>query len=131
MKLMDPKDNKNGLSTEEFDRLFPKDVPVIFAWHGYKSMMESIWFARKRYNVHIHCYEENGDITTPFDMRVLNHLDRFDLAKDAVESIPALKGKNADFISHMDYLLEKHHQYIRDNGKDMPEVTEWQWSGLK
>ncbi|MCT7721668.1 MAG: phosphoketolase, partial [Lactobacillus crispatus] len=131
MKLMDPKDNKNGLSTEEFDRLFPKDVPVIFAWHGYKSMMESIWFARKRYNVHIHCYEENGDITTPFDMRVLNHLDRFDLAKDAVESIDKLKGKNADFISHMDDLLEKHHQYIRDNGKDMPEVTEWQWSGLK
>lgn len=131
MKLMSPKDNKDAISDEEFDRLFPKDVPVIFAWHGYKSMMQSIWFDRKRYNVHIHCYEENGDITTPFDMRVLNHLDRFDLAKDAVESVAKLKGKNADFISHMDDLLEKHHQYIRDNGKDMPEVIEWKWKGLK
>ena len=131
MKLMSPEDNKNAISDHDFDRLFPKDVPVIFAWHGYKSMMESIWFARHRYNVHIHCYEENGDITTPFDMRVLNHLDRFDLAKDAVESIPKLAGKNADFIDEMNTLLEKHHYYIRDNGKDMPEVTEWKWEGLK
>ncbi|WP_230955453.1 hypothetical protein, partial [Lactobacillus crispatus] len=68
---------------------------------------------------------------TPFDMRVLNHLDRFDLAKDAVESIPSLAGKNPDFINEMDDLLAKHHQYIRDNGKDIPEVTEWKWTGLK
>jgi xylulose-5-phosphate/fructose-6-phosphate phosphoketolase len=131
MKLMSPKDNPNAISNEEFERLFPTDVPVIFAWHGYKTMMESIWFARDRHNVHIHCYEENGDITTPFDMRVLNHLDRFDLAKDAVESVPKLQGKNAGFINHMNDLLAKHHQYIRDNGKDMPEVTNWKWEGLK
>ena len=131
MKLMSPKDNPNAISNEEFERLFPSDVPVIFAWHGYKTMMESIWFARDRHNVHIHCYEENGDITTPFDMRVLNHLDRFDLAKDAVESVPKLQGKNAGFINHMNDLLAKHHQYIRDNGKDMPEVTNWKWEGLK
>jgi len=131
MKLMSPKDNKNAISDKEFDRLFPSDIPVIFAWHGYKTMMESIWFARNHHNIHIHCYEENGDITTPFDMRVLNHLDRFDLAKDAVESIPSLAGKNPDFINEMDDLLAKHHQYIRDNGKDIPEVTEWKWTGLK
>ncbi len=131
MKLMSPKDNPNAISNEEFERLFPSDVPVIFAWHGYKTMMESIWFARDRHNVHIHCYEENGDITTPFDMRVLNHLDRFDLAKDAVESVPKLQGKSAGFINHMNDLLAKHHQYIRDNGKDMPEVTNWKWEGLK
>ena len=83
------------------------------------------------YDVHIHGYEENGDITTPFDMRVLNHMDRYDLAKDVVESIPELNEKNAAFIDEMDSLLAKHHQYIRDNGKDMPEVTEWQWNGLK
>ncbi len=130
MKLMSPKDNKNAISDEEFNRLFPKDVPTIFAWHGYKTVMASICFARHRQNFHIHCYEENGDITTPFDMRVLNHLDRFDLAKDAVESIPSLVNKNADFINEMDNLLAKHHQYIRDNGKDMPEVTEWKWSSL-
>ncbi|MFK3587269.1 phosphoketolase family protein [Lactobacillus sp. 23-2] len=130
MKLMAPKDNPAAISQEEFDRLFPSDVPTIFAWHGYKTMMEAIWFARKRYNVSIHCYEENGDITTPFDMRVLNHLDRFDLAKDAVEQIPALKDKSAAFIDEMDRLLAKHHDYIRDNGTDIPEVTEWHWRGL-
>ncbi|GFZ26260.1 phosphoketolase family protein [Lactobacillus corticis] len=131
MKLMAPKDNPNAISQAEFDRLFPSDVPTIFAWHGYKTMMESIWFARKRYNVSIHCYQENGDITTPFDMRVLNHLDRYDLAKDAIEQIPALRDKSADFIDEMDRMIAKHHAYIRDNGKDMPEVTSWKWSGLK
>ncbi|MFQ7322786.1 MAG: phosphoketolase, partial [Lactobacillus delbrueckii] len=130
MKLMAPKDNPAAISQEEFDRLFPTDVPTIFAWHGYKTMMESIWFARKRYNVSIHCYEENGDITTAFDMRVLNHLDRFDLAKDAVEQIPALKDKSAAFIDKMDSLLSKHHAYIRDHGEDIPEVTSWKWTGL-
>lgn len=64
-------------------------------------------------------------------MRVLNHMDRYDLAKDVVESIPELNEKNVDFIDEMDSLLAKHHQYIRDNGKDMPEVTEWQWNGLE
>lgn len=133
MKLMSPEKNPNAISNEEFDRLFPKDTPVIFAWHGFKPMMESIWFDRGRgkNDVHIHGYEENGDITTPFDMRVLNHMDRYDLAKDVVESVPELSEKNADFIDEMDSLLAKHHQYIRDNGKDMPEVTEWQWNGLK
>jgi len=63
-------------------------------------------------------------------MRVLNHLDRFDLAKDAVEQIPALKDKSAAFIDEMDRLLAKHHDYIRDNGTDIPEVTEWHWRGL-
>lgn len=130
MKLMSPVDNPKALSDEEFNRLFPQDVPTIFAWHGYKTMMAAIWFARHRQNVHIHCYEENGDITTPFDMRVLNHLDRFDLAKDAVQSIPALADKSAAFVSAMDDLLAKHHRYIRDYGKDMPEVTNWHWSGL-
>ncbi|CCI87477.1 phosphoketolase family protein [Lactobacillus gigeriorum] len=131
MKLMNPTDNPDAISQAEFDRLFPTDVPVIFAWHGYKSMMQSIWFGRQRYNVSIHSYEENGDITTPFDMRVLNHLDRFDLVKDAVSSIPALREKSAAVIDEMDQLLAKHHQYIRDNGKDIPEVTEWKWEGLK
>lgn len=130
MKLMAVKDNPNAISDEEFERLFPSDVPVIFAWHGYKTMMNSIWFERKHTNVSIHGYEENGDITTAFDMRVLNHLDRFDLAKDAVMHIPALQATSADFINQMDQLLAKHHSYIRDYGKDMPEVNEWKWTGL-
>ncbi|WP_240404883.1 phosphoketolase family protein [Lactobacillus jensenii] len=127
MKLQSQRKNPNGLSDEEFDRLFTKNKPVIFAWHGFKPMMESIWFDRHNHNVSIHGYEENGDITTPFDMRVLNEIDRFHLAKDAVErlDLPA-----AGFVDEMDKLLSKHHTYIRDNGKDIPEVTEWEWKGL-
>ena len=131
MKLMNTEDNPEAISDEEFEQLFPSDVPVIFAWHGYKAMMQSIWFGRKRSNVHIHCYEEEGDITTPFDMRVVNKLDRFHLAKDAILSVPRYGEKSAGFVAEMDRLLAKHHQYIRDNGKDMPEVTEWKWTGLK
>ena len=74
--------------------------------------------------------QKQQNITTPFDMRVLNHLDRFDLAKDAVEQIPALKDKSAAFIDKMDSLLSKHHAYIRDHGEDIPEVTSWKWTGL-
>lgn len=131
MKLMSPADNPAAISDAEFERLFPANVPVIFAWHGYKTMMSAIWFARQRQDVSIHCYEENGDITTPFDMRVLNELDRFHLAKDAAERIPSLRGKATGFIHRMETLLAKHHQYIRDNGHDIPEVTTWKWSGLK
>ena len=131
MKLMNTTDNPEAISDKEFEELFPTDVPVIFAWHGYKAMMQSIWFGRNRSNVHIHCYEEEGDITTPFDMRVVNELDRFHLAKDAVLSMPEYAEKSAGFVAEMDRLLAKHHQYIRDNGKDMPEVTEWKWTGLK
>ncbi|MCH3905419.1 MAG: phosphoketolase family protein [Lactobacillus sp.] len=130
MKLMTPDKNSAAISDEEFNRLFPSDVPVIFAWHGFKDMMKAIWFDRKHYNVHVHGYEENGDITTPFDMRVLNHIDRFNLAKDAINSIPGMADKHADFIGKLDSILAKHHDYIRDNGKDLPEVTSWKWSGL-
>lgn len=131
MKLMSQKDNPNAISDEEFNQLFTTDKPVIFAWHGFKAMMESIWFKHTNKNVHIHSYEENGDITTPFDMRVLNKLDRYHLAKDAILNIPELAEKNQAFISEMDDMVEKHNHYIRDNGKDMPEVTNWKWNGLK
>ncbi len=130
MKLMSQRKNPNGLSDEAFDQLFTTDNPIIFAWHGFRPMMESIFFDRHNRNVHIHCYEENGDITTPFDMRVLNELDRFHLAKDAILSLPSLAKENAGFIAKLDDLLAKHHRYIRDNGKDIPEVTSWQWTGL-
>ncbi|MBA1393169.1 phosphoketolase, partial [Lactobacillus sp. XV13L] len=130
MKLKNTKDNPEAISDEEFDQLFPSDVPVIFAWHGYKAMMQSIWFGRGRSNIHIHCYEEEGDITTPFDMRVVNGLDRFHLAKDAILSVQRMAAKSAGFVDRMDQMLAKHHQYIRDNGKDMPEVTSWKWTGL-
>lgn len=132
MKLMPTSKNNAAISDQEFERLFPIGVPVIFAWHGFKPMMSSIWFERGRGkdDIHIHCYEENGDITTPFDMRVLNELDRFHLVKDAV-MMTNLADTNAEFIEQIDRLLDKHHVYIRDYGEDMPEVVSWKWQGLK
>ncbi len=132
MKLMPTSKNNAAISDQEFERLFPIGVPVIFAWHGFKPMMSSIWFERGRGkdDIHIHCYEENGDITTPFDMRVLNELDRFHLVKDAV-MMTKLADTNAEFIEQIDRLLDKHHVYIRDYGEDMPEVVSWKWQGLK
>ena len=130
MKLQSQKINKNGLSDAEFDSYFTTDKPVIFAWHGFDSMIKDIFFDRHNKNVHIHCYEENGDITTPFDMRVLNELDRFHLAKDAIQSVPGYEQSTMAFAQKMDDMVARHNQFIRDEGKDLPEVTNWKWSGL-
>jgi xylulose-5-phosphate/fructose-6-phosphate phosphoketolase len=81
-------------------------------------------------NLHVHGYREEGDITTPFDMRVLNELDRFHLAQDTINSIPEFAEKGADFSQQMDNTLERHYQYIRDNGDDLPEVTNWTWKDV-
>src|SRR5699024_12531998 len=97
-----------GLTDEEFDKYFTKDKPVIFAFHCYEDLIKDIFFDRHNRNVHIHGYRENGDITTPFDMRVLNELDRFHLAKDAVESVPAYAQKGMYFAKRMDDMVAKH-----------------------
>ena len=131
LKLQSPKLNPNGLSDEEFDRYFTKDKPVIFAFHGFEDLIRSIFFDRHNHNVHVHGYREEGDITTPFDMRVLNELDRFHLAQDVINSIPSYEQKGADFSQAMDNILARHYQYIRDNGDDLPEVKEWVWKDLK
>ena len=129
-RLQTQKVNKNGLSDQEFDDLFTTDKPIIFAWHGYDSMIKDIFFDRHNHNIHVHCYEENGDITTPFDMRVLNELDRWHLAKDAIQSIPGYAEKSASFCQKMDDMVAKHNQYIRDEGTDLPEIKDWKWHGL-
>ena len=131
LKLRSPKDDPRGLTDEEFDRYFTKDKPVIFAFHGYEDLIKNIFFGRHNQNVHIHGYRENGDITTPFDMRVLNELDRFHLAKDAIESVPEYAEKAAYFAQRMDDKVAKHNQYIRDVGTDLPEVKSWNWEPLK
>ena len=131
MKLMKQDKNPEGLSDAEFNRYFTTDKPVIFAWHGFRDMIQALFFDRANRNIHIHSYEENGDITTPFDMRVLNELDRFNLAKDAIQSVPGYEQKSAAFVAKMDNMINKHNHYIRSEGKDLPEVTNWTWKGLK
>lgn len=83
-----------------------------------------------RYNLHVHGYRENGDITTPFDMRVLNQMDRFDLVKSVVKNLPNAE-KYAHIVQEMNSMIAKHNQYIRDEGRDLPEVENWKWEGLK
>ena len=131
MRLMNTDKNPEGLTDAEFNSYFTTDKPVIFAWHGFRDMIQALFFDRANRNVHIHSYEENGDITTPFDMRVLNELDRFHLAKDAIQSVPGYEQKSAAFVAKMDNMINKHNHYIRSEGKDLPEVTNWTWKGLK
>lgn len=128
LKLRHPKIDKRGLTDEEFDSYFTKDKPIIFAYHGFEGLIRDIFFDRHNHQLSIHGYRENGDITTPFDMRVLSELDRFHLAKDAATTVYGKKAE--DFVTKMDQLLAKHRDYIRENGNDLPEVLDWQWHSL-
>lgn len=128
LKLRHPSDDPRGLSDEEFDNIFTTDNPVVFAFHGYEGLVRDIFFKRHNHNLLVHGYRENGDITTPFDMRVLNEMDRFHLAKDVAEQVYREDAK--EFITKMQDIIELHHHYIRENGVDIPEVTNWKWEPL-
>ncbi|WP_379163511.1 phosphoketolase [Paenibacillus sp. sgz5001063] len=129
LKLRSQKLDPRGLSDAEFDQFFTKDKPVIFAFHGYEGLIKDLFFDRHNHNLHVHGYRENGDITTPFDMRVLNQMDRFDLTKEAVLSLPDA-GKYQAIADEMDAMVKKHNQYIREEGIDLPEVENWVWKAL-
>ena len=128
LKLRSPKVDPRGLSDEEFDKLFTTDKPVVFCFHGYEGMIRDLFFDRHNHNVHIHGYRENGDITTPFDMRVLSEMDRFHVAKDA--AVAVYGDKASEFAAKMDETVEFHHSYIREHGEDIPEVVNWQWENV-
>ena len=128
LKLRHPSQDPRGLSDEEFDQYFTKYKPILFSFHGYETLVRTIFFDRHNHHLMIHGYKENGDITTPFDMRVVNELDRYHLAKDAALKI---KGSQAeDFAKKMDQKLQEHQNYIRENGIDLPEVLDWKWKNL-
>lgn len=128
LKLRSPKVDPRGLSDEEFDKLFTADKPVVFCFHGYEGMIRDLFFDRHNHNVHIHGYRENGDITTPFDMRVLSEMDRFHVAKDA--AVAVYGDKASEFAAKMDETVEFHQSYIREHGEDIPEVVNWQWENV-
>ena len=130
LKLRSPKVDPRGLSDKEFDSYFTKDKPVVFAFHGFEGLLRDIFYYRHNHNVAFHGYRENGDITTPFDMRVVNQMDRFDLVKDALLNLPD-SDKYGEIIAEMDAKIAQHNQFIRDEGRDLPEVVDWEWKPLK
>ena len=128
MKLQSETEHPHGLSDKDFDALFTKTKPVIFAFHGYPWLVHRLTYNRTNHkNFHVRGYKEEGTITTPFDMTVLNQLDRFDLVQDVINRLPQLGDKAAHLKQEMQDTLIKHTYYIRKHGLDMPEVKDWQW----
>ena len=127
MKLQPHTEHPHGLTDEEYDGLFTKDKPIIFAYHGYPTLVHELTYRRHNRNLHVRGYKEEGTITTPFDMRVLNDIDRFDLVIDTVRRLPQLGNRGAYLVQKMQDKLVEHRQYIRDNGVDLPEIRSWKW----
>jgi xylulose-5-phosphate/fructose-6-phosphate phosphoketolase len=128
MKLQSPSEHPHGLDDKDFDALFTTDKPIIFAFHGYPWLIHRLTYRRTNHkNLHVRGYVEEGTTTTPFDMTVLNGLDRFQLVGDVIDRVPKL-GSSAAYVKQMlrDKLVE-HKQYINTYGQDMPEVLNWKW----
>ena len=126
-KLESNTKHPHGLSDAEYDAIFTKDTPVIFAFHGYPTLIHELTYGRNNHNVSVHGYQEEGTITTPFDMRVQNQLDRFDLVKDAIMHLPQLGNRGSFLIQKMNDKLVEHKQYIAEYGQDLEEILNWQW----
>ena len=116
------------LSDADFDALFTRDRPVIFAFHGYPSLIHQLTYRRTNHdNIHVRGYKEEGTITTPFDMTVLNDIDRFHLAMDVVDRLPQTGDKGVDLKRRLEDKLVEHKQYINRYGEDLPEIRNWKW----
>jgi xylulose-5-phosphate/fructose-6-phosphate phosphoketolase len=121
-------EHPHGLSDPEFDSIFTTDKPVIFAYHGYPWLIHRLTYRRTNHdNFHVRGYKEEGTTTTPFDMTVLNDLDRFHLAGDVVDRVPRLQRVGAHFKQFLRNKLVEHKQYICEHGDDLPEIRDWKW----
>jgi xylulose-5-phosphate/fructose-6-phosphate phosphoketolase len=128
MKLQPATEHPHGLSDKVFDLLFTINKPVIFAYHGYPWLIHRLTYRRKNHeNLHVRGYKEEGTTSTPFDMVVLNDLDRFHLAADVIDRVPQLGAKAAYARQAILGKLVEHRHYITTNGEDMPEVRNWKW----
>jgi xylulose-5-phosphate/fructose-6-phosphate phosphoketolase len=129
MKLQPPSAHPHGLSDADFDAIFTTRSPVIFAFHGYPALIHRLTYRRTNHaNIHVRGYQEEGTITTPFDMTVLNELDRFHLAMSALDRLPQLGTAGAELRKLLGERLRAHRRYICQHGEDMPEIREWKWS---
>ncbi|WP_328885623.1 phosphoketolase family protein [Streptomyces sp. NBC_00316] len=131
MRLQSEREHPHGLSDQDFDALFTTDRPVIFAYHGYPWLIHRLTYRRTNHDqIHVRGYLEEGTTTTPFDMCVLNRIDRFDLAIDVIDRVPRLQGISAHRREELRNKLIEHRHYVRTHGEDLPEVRDWQWSAI-
>lgn len=128
-KLQPSQEHPHGLSDAQYDMLFTTDKPIIFAFHGYPTLVHELTYRRHNRNLHVRGYKEEGTITTPFDMRVQNDIDRFHLVEDVLLRLPQDKfhDQTAHLFQKMENKLVEHRQYIREYGQDLPEVANWKW----
>ncbi|MCB1706304.1 MAG: phosphoketolase family protein [Halioglobus sp.] len=128
MTLQPSEEHPHGLSNRDFDALFTTDKPIIFAYHGYPWLIHRLCYRRTNHkNLHVRGYKEEGSTTTPFDMAVLNDIDRFHLVSDVADRVPGLDHVGAYLKQFVRDKLLEHQQYIRQHGQDMPEIREWKW----
>lgn len=128
MKLLPESEHPHGLSDKDFDSIFTTNKPIIFAFHGYPWLVHRLTYRRTNHdNLHVRGYKEEGTTTTPFDMVVMNELDRFSLADDAIDRVPKLRNTAAHVKQMLHDKLIEHKNYVAKHGEDMPEIQDWQW----
>jgi len=128
MRLQPEREHPHGLSDRAFDDLFTRDKPVVFAYHGYPWLIHRLTYRRANHsNIHVRGYKEEGTITTPFDMAVLNNLDRYNLAIDTIARLHALGDRGVATTRQLQHVLARHRAYICEHGEDMPEIRDWRW----
>ena len=128
MSLQPPGEHPHGLSDAEFDSIFTTSIPIVFAFHGYPWLIHRLTYRRRNHdNLHVRGYKEEGTTTTPFDMTVLNDLDRFHLAGDVIDRVAGLGDKAGPVRQFIADSLARHKQYIAQYGDDMPEIRDWKW----
>ena len=130
MRLQPAEEHSHGLTDADFDALFTRDKPVIFAYHGYPWLIHRLTYRRTNHeNIHVRGYKEEGTTTTPFDMTVMNEIDRFHLAMDVIDRVPRLHATSGAARERFKDALIRHRQYVRTVGEDLPEIREWEWTG--
>ena len=131
MKLQPKSEHPHGLSETDYDALFTKDKHIIFAFHGYPWLIHRLTHRRTNQNLHVRGYIEEGTITTAFDMRVQNKLDRFHLVQDVIDRLPQVDIQGNYLKQQMQDKLIEHKQYIDRHGQDLPEIRNWKWGNTK
>ena len=130
MRLQSNTEHPHGLNDVDYNMIFTKDKPIIFAFHGYPNLIHQLTYRRENKNLHVKGYTEEGTITTSFDMRVQNKIDRFNLVIDALKYLPQLGNKGASLNQLCKDKLVEHKEYIKEYGEDMPEVKNWKWNNF-